>query len=315
MNKSSLLNIIFTSNRKSIITTFIPMKTESAKHNANIGLVIINIASLFIATAGIFAKHMSLYPPFITFARCLIASIILFCIISIRQRQLIRFPFRNRTVLLSGVLMTVHWVSFFYSIAYSSVAIAAISVFTFPIFTAILEPILLKKKLDPIHIFIALVLLVGIYIISPEISLSNDVFLGVLFGLLSAAAYAVRNIYSKDLGKEYDSVSIMFFQVTIVAVLLLPFSGHHDLNTIYTNLLPLIGLGILPTIIGHGLLVESFKYFSATKASILTSFQPIIAIVMGMVFLNEYPTPNVWLGGAIITIVVVYEILRPRSSN
>ncbi len=255
---------------------------------------------------------MSLYPAFITFARCLIASLILFIILTIKGKKIPRFPYKDKYVLLSGVLMCVHWVSFFYSIKYSSVAIAAISIFTFPIFTALLEPILLKKNLDPIHLIIALALMMGIYIISPEMSLENDVFLGVLFGLLSATAYAVRNIYSKNLRLKYNSISIMFYQVVIVAILLIPFANHHEVAVVKSNIWPLIGLGILPTIIGHGLLVESFKYFSATKASILTSFQPLFAISLGMIFLHEYPSIQVWIGGSIITVAVIYEILRKR---
>ena len=85
---------------------------------------------------------------------------------------------------------------------------------------------------------------------------------------------------------------------------------HHEAEVVQEHALSLVALGILPTIIGPGLLVESFKYFSVSKASILTSFQVLVAIVLAMVFLHEFPKSNVWIGGAIITAAVLYEIMR-----
>lgn len=285
--------------------------TKVTNYSSSIkGHAVIHTASLFIATAGILGKHMGLFPPFVTFSRCLVALIILFVILTLRHGKIPSLPYKDKYVLFSGVLMCLHWVTFFYSIEYSSVAIAAISVFTFPIFTALLEPLIKRIKIDQTHLIIGFFLMVGIVVMSPTLSFENQTFLGILFGLCSALAYAIRNIFSQTLGQKYGSVHLMLYQVIIVAILLSPFAMHHEVTVIKKNALSLVALGILPTIIGHGLLVESFKFFSVSKASILTSFQVLFAIVLAMIFLGEYPASNVWIGGAIITLAVLYEITR-----
>jgi len=256
-----------------------------------------------------------LAPPFMTFARCFVASIVLSIVFGISNPSKLRFPYKNRQVIISGVLLTVHWVTFFYSITYSNVAIAAVSVFTFPIMTALLEPFISKTPFDRIHILLGIIILIGIYIMSPDISLANDTFLGILFGLLSALAYAIRNIVSRNLTSLFSSTSLMFYQVVLVTILLFPYANTYDMITVRENILPLLALGILPTIIGHAMLVESFKFFSAAKVSILSSFQPLFSIGMAVIFLNEYPTSKALMGGLIIFFAVFFEVLRKRQRS
>jgi drug/metabolite transporter (DMT)-like permease len=256
---------------------------------------------------------MSLYPPFVIWSRAFIAAILLAIFIGLKQPKLLILPFKDKQMLLSGVLLCIHWVLFFFSVNLSTVAIAAISVFTYPIFTALLEPFIRGTVLMKRHILLGIVLLLGLYLVSPNLSCEDDMFIGALCGLGSALAYALRNIVSKNLLGVYNSWHIMYYQVLITAILLIPFSTYHDILTVKSNLFPLISLGIFPTVIGHGVLVKSFKYFTTSRVSILMGIQPIYTIVLGVLLLDETVSIRVVFGGVLILLTVYYELIQTKS--
>lgn len=84
-----------------------------------------------------------------------------------------------------------------------------------------------------------------------------------------------------------------------------------------SSYLTLFLLGLLPTAIGHNLFLNSFKHFETTTASIITSLQPIIAIVYAYFFVAETPSKNTLIGGGIILCAVILEnskgLLLPKA--
>lgn len=273
------------------------------------GLAIINTSNVFIASAGILAKYIGLSSGYMIFARCLIATFILSLFFLINNPSILRFPIRDRKLLVAGLLFFIHWFAFFQSIAYAGVSIAVTAIFTFPIFTAFIEPLLLHTKFRWEDLVICCIMIIGVYCISPEVDLSNSTFMGLVIGLVSSLAYAIRNVMAKSLLKKYSSLHFMYYQILIVGTLSVVFSGDHGIDEFKYNLLPLIALGIFPTILGHSLLVESFKYFSVLQASILTSIQPVLAIALAILFFKESPNTEFYLGATIIFVAVMAEVL------
>ena len=271
-------------------------------------VVLLNLAVLIIATSAVLARYMSMDPRFMTWARCVIGSMTLALYFTISDFKKMRLATKNKSIGITGVLLGVHWVLFFYSIQLAGVAVAAISVFTYPIFMALLEPWLRGTKLIKRHLIMSAIILVGMYFISPQFSLESSTFIGVLCGMSSALAYAIRNIISKDLLEEYNSQQLMFFQLVIVSLLLLPFCRLESISTIQANIFPLLLLGILPTVIGHALLVHCFRYFTSSQAGVLTGAQPIYSIVLAILFLGEYPTEETVIGGTIIIAAILSEM-------
>ena len=276
-------------------------------------IVLLNIGTIVITSAALLGKYMSLYPPFVIWSRASIAALVLAFFIGIKNPNKLLPRFNDIELMISGTLLCIHWVLFFFSVNLSTVAIAAISVFTYPIFTALLEPIIRGTALMRRHIVLGFVLLFGLYLVSPNLSFEDDMFLGALCGLGSALAYALRNISSKNLLGRYNSWHIMYYQVLITSVLLIPFSTHHEVETIRDNIIPILALGIFPTVIGHGLLVKSFKYFTTSRVSILMGVQPIYTILLGILLLGETISSRVIMGGVLILLTVYYELIQMKS--
>jgi len=115
-----------------------------------------------------------------------------------------------------------HWITYFIALKMSSVAIGMLSVFTYPIITTLLEPIMLNSKFKKSNLLLGLMVLMGIYFLTPEISLENDQFKAIGFGVFSALCYSIRNIYMKSKSTEYEGSILMVYQLIIVSLLLSP---------------------------------------------------------------------------------------------
>ncbi len=285
------------------------MKNPHLKHIAEI-----NVAMLFISTSGVLGRYISMPPVITIWWRALFAVLIVgvFC-----WYKKINFKVVNqkdwRTLLLSGVLFGGHWVTYFYSLQISNVAIGLLSLFTYPVITALLEPLFFNSKLNLKHIFFGILILIGIYFLIPEFNLENNHTKGILWGLLSAVFYALRNILLKTKISNYNALTLMFYQLLTVVIILSPSFFLVQAVPTTNEWGALIFLALVTTAIGHTLFVSSFKHFSIGSVSILSSIQPIYGILLGILFLSEIPSINTLIGGTIILATVVIESVQSKK--
>ncbi|MCL5127572.1 MULTISPECIES: DMT family transporter [unclassified Algibacter] len=287
------------------------MKNQHSNH-----LFLLALATLLISTSGALGKFIDLPTPVIIWGRSAIAAVFLFAYCRFKKFSIkIKSKKDAPTIILGAALLATHWVTYFYALKLSNVAIGMLAMFTFPVITALLEPFFTKTKLNPIHIFLALIVLLGIYILAPDLNLENTHLEGVLFGVFSALCYALRNLILKGHVNNYNGTVLMTQQAIIVAIILIPVMFTMDISNISTQFPYLIILGLVTTAIGHSLFIGSLKYFSVSTASIIGSAQPICGIIIAYFFLKEIPTINTFIGGALILATVVIESVRSRKAN
>ncbi len=281
-------------------------------HFKNIGGLL--LATFFISTSGVLGKYIAMPTEVIIWYRAFLATIFLGIYLKINKVSVAVKSSKHRLpFLIGGLLMAIHWVTYFYALKLSNVAIGMLSLFTFPVLIAFLEPLFLKVKFNPIHLFFGLIVFMGLYIISPEFSMDNSSFQGVLFGLLSAVSYAIRILILKKYVLQYNGVLLMFYQTVIVAVCLFPFLFIKDISDVQSQLPYLIILGLVTTAIGHSLMVHSLKFFSATTTGIIGSIQPVFGIILAVFLLGEMPTTNTYVGGGLILAAVLVESIRSKK--
>lgn len=271
-------------------------------------LLEINLAMIFIGTSGVLGRFVPLSPTEAVWWRALIALGLLglFCWWRGYSFRLRGYR-RTVAVLLAGVLMAGHWVTYFYALQLSSVAIGMLSIFTFPAMTTLLEPLLLRKAFEPRHLLLAVLVVAGVYFLAPSFSLDDGATRGLLFGLLSAFIYSLRNILLKTQVEAVQGSVLMFYQVVVAVVVLLPLLSFATLIPTPAAWPYLIGLGLFTTAIGHTLFLGSFRHFSVSTASLLACVQPVYGILLGVIFFREVPGVSSILGGALILLAVAVE--------
>lgn len=268
---------------------------------------------LFVSTSGALGRYIDLSPPLTIATRAVLAFIILYAYCRYKGFSFKIAKEHRMPILLSGIFLGSHWVTYFYSLQLSSVAVGMLSLFTYPIITAFLEPVLLKTKFQKIHLFLGLLVLAGIYLLNPSFNIKNGQTMAVAIGIFSALLYSLRNIILKNRVAEYNGSSLMCFQMGIIAMVLSPFFLSNELVQVPDQLPWIVMLALLTTAIGHTLFLNCFKYFSITTISILSSIQPIYGIILGAIFLKEVPNLTTVFGGVLILSAVAIESLRTRK--
>ena len=274
-------------------------------HNRLGELLLLGAALVTLSTSGVLARYIDLPPTITTWIRVNIAILVLYLIIRL-QRIPLKFEVSRYLVILilSSVCLSLHWITYFESVQQSNISIGMLSLFTYPVIAVFLEPFFLKTRFKWIEIILALLSLGGIALLIPEFDFSNQYTKGILLGLISALMYTLRNLLLKMSVFDYSGIILMFFQLCVISVILLPFMWIIDWEVQTLKLpgqwLALLLLGMITTALGHTLFVKSFRYFSISSISIISCLTPIIGILLGVVFLDEIPTARTVLGGILI---------------
>ncbi|NLP57065.1 DMT family transporter [Lutibacter sp. B1] len=285
------------------------MKNQHLKN-----IIELNIAVILISTSGPLGRFVSMPPPVTIWFRCLFAAVILGLFCWYKKINLKVFNKRDlASIIVSGLFFGAHWVTYFYALQLSNVAIGMLSLFTYPVITALLEPVFFRTKLNFKHVVLGIIVLIGIYFLSPEFNLENNHTKGVIFGLISAVFYAIRNILMKKKVTNYHGSMLMFYQMVIVTLVLWPVLFVFEVNPTVNDWKALAALALVTTSIGHTLFVMSFKNFNVSTASIMSSVQPVYGILMGMLFLNEIPSLTIFIGGFLIVATVIIESINHKK--
>lgn len=270
-------------------------------------LIAANIATLLLGTTGLFAQWISISSIAITFGRVVISSIALFVFCKLRGQDIsIKSKKDGGLFLVAGILLAIHWITFFESAKLSSVAICTITFATFPLFLTFLEPLVFKTKLTLRNVMFAALVVVGIGITAWGTQMGSGNFMGFVMGFASAISYAFLQLCNKRFTIEgYNGTVISMYEQAMVAVVLLPVvlvTGFHPSGI---DILLIIALGLFCTAIAHTTLISSMKAIPAQLVGICNSMETVYAIALAFLLLGEVPTINEIIGAIIVTIVVV----------
>jgi drug/metabolite transporter (DMT)-like permease len=202
--------------------------------------------------------------------------------------------------LLLGVILAVHWTSFFMAIQLSTVAVGLLTFSTFPVFVTFLEPWLLKSTFRVQDVAVALITMVGVSLVVPDFSLSNQVTLGALWGVLSGLTFALLSVLNKKFVATYPSRQVSLYQFAAAALVLAPVVIPLKPVLDFRTLVLLAILGIVFTGVSHTLFISSMKRIKAQTASVIASLEPVYGILATVVLLGEVPGFREIVGGSII---------------
>ena len=273
------------------------------------------LATLFISTSGVLGKYIAMPSEVIIWFRSAFAMIFLYGFCKSKKINLRVIDLKTHVpFIISSLFTAAHWVTYFYALKLSNVAIGMLSLFTFPVITALLEPIFIKSKLNPVHLVLGLMVLIGLYILAPEFTMESSDVRGILFGLFSALCYSIRILILKQHVTLYNGSMIMFYQTFVITIVLFPVLFFMDTSGFQSQFPYLLLLALLTTAIGHSLMVHSLKFFSASTATIISSIQPVFGIIIAFIVVDEVPSRNTIWGGLLIISTVFIETIRSKKT-
>lgn len=281
-------------------------------------LLFLNFAILCISTSGVLGSKLYLYAPLGVWGRCFIALFLLGAYCKFKGFNFTLRPGKSRGIVFaSGLLMAAHWVTYFFALEHTSVAVSMLAIFTYPMITTLLEPLVFDVKIQLRNLLLSGIILIGLYFLLPTFSLENSDTKGFLFAVLSALLYSIRNLMMKREIESYNGSVLMYYQCLISVIVLIPFFfiAAPDVEDVIHDLPFLFGLAFITTCLGHTIFLYTFSYFKVSTASVLSSLQPVFGIILAIIFLNEYPTFRTLIGGAIILVTVLIESIAASRAK
>lgn len=277
----------------------------------------LNLTILIMGNVTLFAKLLPFPAVTIISGRALFSVLILGLFFWIRGKSVSYRSFKDFSFVFGiGILFALHWVTYFHSIQVSTVAVGMLSLFTYPVFSAILEPMFGGKRPDPFAFFLACFSFFGLFLIVPDLSWDNQMFQGVVWGVVSAVLYAIRNLLTKEMHVHYPSAQILFTQLIATSLVLLPFAdGLFVMLAEPKYLVFQVVLAGVFTSLAHTIWIRSLSNLSVTTAGTLSTLSPIYGSLAAWYFLGEVPPDRLWLGGGVILFCAILEVFRKQAES
>jgi len=268
----------------------------------------LNLGLIMVATSGPLGRYITMTSSLATFWRAFFGLISIVLIARFLKASF-AIDWQKHAVILIGtsVLLVGHWMTYFYSLDYSNVAIALMTLYTFPAMTAILEPLFERRRIPILDVGLALVTLMALYIIVPPLGVDGRIGLAITLGLASALCFSLRNIWISQISSVYSGTSIMVYQLLFSTIFLAPLLFTASSTTSGSQWTALIALGLVTTAGGHTLFLRGIARYRATLASLFMCLTPIYGICLAYIFLGEIPSPRTAIGGLIILGVVLFK--------
>lgn len=274
----------------------------------------LHLAVLLAGFTGILGRLITLDEVLIVFYRLLITAITMWVFFS-WQKTILSIPKSLRLKIMGvGVIASAHWLTFYGSIKYANVSIALVCFATLSFFTALLEPLILRKSINYLELLLGIVTLTGVYII---FQFDAQYKVGIAIGLVSAFLAALFPILNRELLKETTVETLLTWQQTggfIFLLLLLPI---HYIVGEGPRLLPntvdlgwLLVLSWFCSVWAFQLSGFALKRLSAFTVNLTFNLEPVYGILLAFIFYREDQLLSKWffVGFGLIALALLIHI-------
>lgn len=278
--------------------------------------LVLHTAVLLAGFTGVFGKLITLNQIPLVWFRVLLSTIILFLVLKLFKIERLKSTKDAFKIAKVGVLITIHWIFFYGSIKFSNISIGVVCYCLTSFFTAVLEPIINKKRFSAAQLMLSMLTLIGISLI---FHFDSSYQLGIILGVISTIFAALYTIYNERLVKQYDSKLLNFYQMlsgTIVLGFGLPifyylFPTERFIPS-FSDGVYLILLALLCTVGLYVLFAESLKKLSAFTVNLSFNLEPIYSIIIAFLFFNEGKQVNAsfYVGLALVLVSVLLQTMR-----
>lgn len=291
------------------------MAARSHQPNGWSGYLLVILAATMWGTNGVVAKYLfgqGVSPSMLVYMRSALAFVILFGVLAIFKKELLRITKKDLLFLVSfgiGGMGTVNFM-YFYTISKTTVATAVLLQYTGPVFIAIFavsfqgEPFTRVKIASLALAIWGCFLMVGGY--NPELLRLNVV--GLICGLVAALFFAFYTLYGEWGLKRYSPWTMVVYAFGFIALFWGFIAAPWEVSQRGLLLAQwpfFLYVAIVGTAIPFGLYFQGVKYIRATRAAITSTMEPIVAGVVSYAVLGESLFLPQIIGGISVIVAII----------
>ena len=278
-----------------------------------------HISILLWGFTGIFGKAIEMNAVMIVWYRMIISAVALIPFM-VKHKQFI-LPDKKRfaSIIITGFVVCLHWLTFYASIKASNVSIALSCFASVSLFSALLEPLFYRKKINKQNIILALFVLVGIYII---FAFQQLYAMGIVLALISALLGALFTILNKIFVSNDEPAPVTFIELlsgfvflSILLPLILPAFNVSFQIPSTIDWVWLLLMSVVCTSVAFTLSLEALKKVSAFTMNLSVNLEPLYSIVLAIILFkeNELLNNGFYIGAVIvISSVFIHSLMQYR---
>lgn len=265
---------------------------------------------------AILGKLITLNEGLLTAYRMLLSALILWVVLFFRN-QLKKISLKNTLKLFAiGAIISLHWVSFYGSIKYSNVSVSVTCLSTIGFFTSLFEPLIMRRRVDLVEVFLGMLAVAGIYLI---FNFYPEYKTGIIFGIISAMLACLFPIFNKRILIDFLPNTVTMYEMTggfIALCFILPVYLHFFPATYFiptpSDWLWLIILAGVCTVFAFNLSLKALKHISAFTVNLTYNFEPIYSIILAFIIFkeNKFLGPGFYLGFGLILLAISLQMVR-----
>ena len=259
----------------------------------------------------------------IVFIRSLFTAVMIFAFAAVWKPSVLKVKGKDLWIFAGAGLLSIVFFNFCYfsGIAAMSLSVAAILLYTSPIFVMLLSAVFFREKITLRKIAAIAVSIAGLALVTGIFS--NGVAIspiGILYGIGSAVGYALYSIFSRlALNRGYTPLTITGCSFAFAALFSAFFCDFPLLMDLYTTTPSMLLFSLI-----FALIVSVFPYvlysygLTGTEnsiAAVIASVEPVAATVFGMLLFDEYPTVSSVIGIILVLAALTLCIERPKKKH
>jgi drug/metabolite transporter (DMT)-like permease len=276
----------------------------------------LHIAVLLAGLTGILGKLISLNEGLLVWYRLLLTAPSLW-LLALLRKQAIRIDRKDLWRIFGiGGIAALHWVAFYGSIKYSNVSVSLLCFSAIGFFTAIIEPLVMRHKVDVVELLLGLLVIAGICLI---FQVNPHFKTGIVIGLVSALLGSLFPVLNKRILRRVSSENVTLYELSgglLVLTLLMP---------IYLWLFPapsllpnpsdwgwLLVLSWVCTVLAFNLSMSALEKISAFTVNLSYNLEPVYGILLAVLLFREdkYLNGGFYIGFFLILLSIVLQTLR-----
>ncbi|GGW44753.1 DMT family transporter [Arenibacter certesii] len=245
----------------------------------------------------------------------------LLILIYVKFRKLnLKVPPRALVMLIvAGIVIALHWVTFFMAIKVSNVSVALATMSTGAFFAALMEPIWYGRKMIGYEVIFGLVVMLGLYVM---FNVQGNYLYGIVLALVSAFLSAVFSLINGKLAQEHKPSIISLYELgsgVLLLTIYLAFKGRYNADFFTLTAMDWGFIFLLASACTAYAFIASVKvmrFISPYTVMLTTNLEPVYGIILAYLIFgdSEKMNPGFYGGGLIIlTTVVANGILKNRK--
>lgn len=290
-----------------------------------LGTLYVLIAGILWGTMGVFVNYfdsIGLSSIDIAGVRVFFASILVVLFIAIKDPRLLKIKIKDVWCFIGSGLISlmIFTICYFRTIVLASMSVAAVLLYTSPVFVIVLSFIIFKEKITKIKALSCIVCVAGSAFVSGVVGSDTRISLiAFLLGISSGFAYALYSIFSRfALQKHYPSITITAYTFIFATIGLFFFV---DLPTITSSILTkpsncviMLLSGLITAVLPYLFYTMGLEKIESGKAAVVAAIEPVVAVILGGVIFRDKLSLIQYFGIALVILSIAIQNIKTKRS-